>query len=149
MLATQCALSIAQVAAQLAPVPYIRPVVQTLTIVFQVVEAVRVNRSQWMLLRDQCMMVLQMGAQAIGANDKDHPSFKEAAQKLKNTLVHIAVRIEHYNNMHNMIAFMKYRAISDKIRSHFQDLDECLHMFSFSTDVARAQWESDFEAVRE
>lgn len=148
-LAVQCTLSIAEVAAELAPVPYIGPLVKCLTAVFQAVEGSRANKEQWKLLQGRCVMVLRIaGAQVTNNGQQYYPRVSEGAQMLEETLNKIRDRVRHYNKMNEIMALLKYQIISDEIEGLFQDLDACLRIFSFEADVAQAQWIAEFRAVQ-
>ncbi|CAE6454969.1 unnamed protein product [Rhizoctonia solani] len=149
-LGTQCALSLAQVVAEIAPVPCIGPLVGCLTLVFQGVERSRVNKDQWKLLRGRCVMVMRIaGAQVTNHGHQHYPGLKEAARLLEETLNKIQERAQYYNQMNELVAFLMHQTISDEIQSLFGDLDSCLGLFSYATDVAQAQWIDEFRAVHE
>ncbi|CAE7218919.1 unnamed protein product [Rhizoctonia solani] len=149
-LGTQCALSLAQVVAEIAPVPCIGPLVEHLTLVFQAVERSRVNKDQWKLLRGRCVMVIRIaGAQVTNHGYQHYPGLKEAAHLLEETLNKIQERAQYYNKMNEIVAFLLHQTISDEIQSLFSDLDSCLGLFSYATDVAQAQWVNEFRVVHE
>ncbi|CCO36792.1 Serine/threonine-protein kinase TNNI3K [Rhizoctonia solani AG-1 IB] len=148
-LGVQCTLSLAQVVAEIAPVPCIGPLVGCLTAVFQAVERSRVNKDQWKLLQGRCVMVMRIaGAQVTNNGHHHYPGLKEAAEQLEQTLKTIQERVEHYNQMNEVLSFLLYQTISDEIQSLFGDLDSCLGLFSYATDVAQAQWIAEFQAVQ-
>ncbi|GAB1521094.1 hypothetical protein RhiTH_004185 [Rhizoctonia solani] len=149
-LGIQCALSLAEVTAELAPVPYIGPLVKCLTAVFQAVEKSRVNKEQWKLLQGRCVMVLRIaGAQVTNNGHQYYPRINEGAHMLEETLNKIQKRAQHYNEMNDFSTFLKSKLISDEIEGLFSELDTCLQMFSYATDVAQAQWVSEFRSVQQ
>ncbi|KAH7338431.1 kinase-like domain-containing protein [Rhizoctonia solani] len=149
-LGIQCALSIAEVAAELAPVPYIGPLVKCLTAVFQAVEKSKVNKEQWKLLQGRCVMVLRIaGAQVTNNGLQHYPRGNEGAEMLRETLIKIQQRVQYYSQMSDTRAFFMSHAISEEIEGLFNELDTCLRMFSYATDVAQAQWVSEFRAVQQ
>ncbi|QRW20633.1 Serine/threonine-protein kinase [Rhizoctonia solani] len=149
-LGIQCALSLAEVTAELAPVPYIGPLVKCLTAVFQAVEKSRVNKEQWKLLQGRCVMVLRIaGAQVTNNGHQYYPRINEGAHMLEETLNKIQKRAQHYNEMNDFSTFLKSKLISDEIEELFSELDTCLQMFSYATDVAQAQWVSEFRSVQQ
>ncbi|CAE6432436.1 unnamed protein product [Rhizoctonia solani] len=149
-LGIQCALSIAEVAAELAPVPYIGPLVKCLTAVFQAVERSKANKEQWKLLQGRCVMVLRIaGAQVTNNGQQHYPRLNEGAQMLEETLTKIQKRVYYYSQMNEVKAFFIHQAISDEIEGLFGELDTCLRMFSYATDVAQAQWVAEFRAVQQ
>ncbi|CAE6488884.1 unnamed protein product [Rhizoctonia solani] len=149
-LASQCALSLIEVADELKPVPYIGPLVECLTLVFRAVERTRVNKEQWKLLQGRCVMVLRIGgAQVMNNGHQHYPGLVEAARELENTLDEITKRVEHYNQMKDTFTLLKHQTISEEIERFFGKLDYCLRLFSYSADVAQAQWIGQFRAVRE
>ncbi|KAG9091930.1 hypothetical protein FS749_016134, partial [Ceratobasidium sp. UAMH 11750] len=148
-LSTQCALSLATVAAELAPIPCIGALVGCLTIVFQAVERSRVNREQWKLLQGRCVMVTRIaGAQVTNYGGQHYPGLQHASELLHNTIVDIGRRADYWNQMHELLAFVQFQGISEEIRSHFSALDSCLNLFSYATDVAQMQWIGEFNAVQ-
>ncbi|KAG9078110.1 hypothetical protein FS749_009934 [Ceratobasidium sp. UAMH 11750] len=148
-LSTQCALSLATVAAELAPIPCIGALVGCLTIVFQAVERSRVNREQWKLLQGRCVMVTRIaGAQVTNYGREHYPGLQHASELLQNTIVDIGRRANYWNQMHELLAFVQFQGISEEIRSHFSALDSCLNLFSYATDVAQMQWIGEFNAVQ-
>ncbi|CAE6542277.1 unnamed protein product, partial [Rhizoctonia solani] len=149
-LAIQCALSIAEVTAELAPVPYIGPLVKCLTAVFQAVERSKANKEQWKLLQGRCVMVLRIaGAQVTNHGQQHYPHINEASEMLENTLKKIQRQAQQYSEMNGVETFFKHQLISDEIEGLFGELDECLRMFSYAADVAQAQWIGEFRAVQE
>ncbi|CAE6490368.1 unnamed protein product [Rhizoctonia solani] len=149
-LGTHCALSLAEVAAEIAPIPCIGPLVRCLTLVFQAVERSRVNKDQWKLLQGRCVMVMRIaGAQVVNHGHQHYPGLREAAHILEQTLNKIQERAQHYNQMNEVVSFLLYQTISDEIQSLFSDLDSCLGLFSYATDVAQAQWIGEFRGVQE
>ncbi|KAH7329819.1 kinase-like domain-containing protein [Rhizoctonia solani] len=150
LLSTQCALSLAQVVAEIAPIPCIGPLVGCLTLVFQAVERSRVNKDQWKLLQGRCVMVMRIaGAQVANHGHQHYPGLKEAAGLLEETLNTIRERAQYYNQMNEVVAFLLHQTISEEIESLFGDLDSCLSLFSYATDVAQGQWVEEFRAVHE
>ncbi|CAE6477552.1 unnamed protein product [Rhizoctonia solani] len=149
-LAIQCTLSIAEIAAELAPVPYIGPLVKGLTAVFQAVERTRANKEQWKLLQGRCVMVLRIaGAQVTNNGHSHYPRLNEGAQLLEKTLNKIWGRAQYYNEMNEFVAFLKHQIISEEIQGLFGELDSCLQMFSYAADVAQAQWVAEFRSVQQ
>ncbi|CAE6442169.1 unnamed protein product [Rhizoctonia solani] len=149
-LAIQCALSIAEVAAELAPVPYIGPLVKCLTAVFQAVERSKANKEQWKLLQGRCVMVLRIaGAQVTNHGEQHYPRINEASEMLENTLKKIQRQAQQYSEMSGVETFFRHQLISSEIEGLFSELDECLRMFSYAADVAQAQWIGEFRAVQE
>ncbi|CAE6445331.1 unnamed protein product [Rhizoctonia solani] len=149
-LGTQCTLSLAQVMAEIAPIPCIGSLVGCLTLVFQAVERSRVNKDQWKLLQGRCVMVMRIaGAQVLNHGHQHYPGLKEAAQLLQETLQRIQERAQYYNQINEVVAFLLHQTISDEIESLFADLDSCLGLFSYATDVAQGQWIEEFRAVHE
>ncbi|CAE6385760.1 unnamed protein product [Rhizoctonia solani] len=148
-LGVQCTLSLAQAVAEIAPVPCIGSLVGCLTAVFQAVERTRVNKDQWKLLQGRCVMVMRIaGAQVMNNGHHHYPGLEEAAKLLEETLNKIEERAQHYNQMNEVLNFLLYQDISDEIQSLFGDLDACLGMFSYATDIAQSQWISEFRAVQ-
>ncbi|KAG9123001.1 hypothetical protein FRC07_000366 [Ceratobasidium sp. 392] len=148
-LSTQCALSLAAVVAELAPIPCIGVLVGCLTVVFQAVEKSRVNREQWKLLQGRCVMVSRIaGAQVTNYGGNHYPSLQQASELLHKTISDIGERANYWNQMHELLAFVQFTSISEEIRSHFSDLDSCLNLFSYATDVAQIQWVGEFNAVQ-
>ncbi|CCO33377.1 Serine/threonine-protein kinase TNNI3K [Rhizoctonia solani AG-1 IB] len=88
------------------------------------------------------------GAQVTNNGHHHYPGLKEAAEQLEQTLKTIQERVEHYNQMNEVLSFLLYQTISDEIQSLFGDLDSCLGLFSYATDVAQAQWVAEFQAVQ-
>ncbi|KAG8762384.1 hypothetical protein FRC11_009614 [Ceratobasidium sp. 423] len=130
-LGTQCALSLAEVAAEIAPIPCIGP-------------------DQWKLLQGRCVMVMRIaGAQITNYGRQHYPGLQQAAGVLEQTLNKIQERAQYYNQMNEVVSFLLYQTISDEIQSLFGDLDSCLGLFSYATDVAQAQWIEEFRAVQE
>ncbi|CAE6448242.1 unnamed protein product [Rhizoctonia solani] len=149
-LGTQCALSLAQVIAEIAPVPCIGTLAGCLTLVFQAVERSRVNKEQWRLIRGRCTMVLRIaGTQVTNHGHQHYPGLKEATKLLEDTLNKIQERAQHYNQMNEVVAFLLHQTISDEIQSLFGDLDSCLGLFSYAADIAQAQWIDEFRVVHE
>ncbi|CAE6489518.1 unnamed protein product [Rhizoctonia solani] len=149
-LSKQCALSLIDVADELKPVPFIGPLMDNLTFVFRAVERTRVNKEQWKLLQGRCVMVLRIGGAQVMNNGQQHyPGLAEATQLLEKTLDTIIQRVEYYNKMNDTFALLKHQAISEEIEGFFGQLDYCLRLFSYSADVAQAQWIGEFRAVRE
>ncbi|KAF8756376.1 kinase-like protein [Rhizoctonia solani] len=66
--------------------------------------------------------------------------------RVNKTLNKIEERAQHYNQMNEVLNFLLYQDISDEIQSLFGDLDACLGMFSYATDIAQSQWISEFRA---
>ncbi|KAG8691037.1 hypothetical protein FRC09_011747 [Ceratobasidium sp. 395] len=148
-LSTQCALSLATVAAELAPIPCIGVLVGCLTIVFQAVEKSRVNKEQWKLLQGRCVMVSRIaGAQVTNYGGEHYSGLQTASEILHDTITKIGERASYWNNMHELMAFVQFQGISEEIRDHFSSLDSCLNMFSYATDVAQMQWVGEFDAVQ-
>ncbi|KAG8791415.1 hypothetical protein FRC12_009228 [Ceratobasidium sp. 428] len=82
-LSTQCALSLATVAAELAPIPCIGVLVGCLTVVFQAVEKSRVNKEQWKLLQGRCVMVSRIaGAQVTNYGGEHYSGLQHASEIL-------------------------------------------------------------------
>ncbi|KAG8733277.1 hypothetical protein FRC11_007453 [Ceratobasidium sp. 423] len=83
-------------------------------------------------------------------NGQQHyPGLAEATQSLEKTLDEITRRVEYYTRMNDTIALLKHQTISDEIEGFFSQLDYCLRLFSYSADVAQAQWIGEFRAVRD
>ncbi|QRW21095.1 Serine/threonine-protein kinase [Rhizoctonia solani] len=137
-LASQCALSLIEVADELKPVPYIGPLVECLTLVFRAVERTRVNKEQWKLLQGRCVMVLRIGgAQVMNNGHQHYPGLVEAARELENTLDEITKRVEHYNQMKDTFTLLKHQTISEEIERFFGKLDYCLRLFSVAPTSPR------------
>ncbi|KAF8601638.1 kinase-like protein [Ceratobasidium sp. AG-I] len=148
-LSTQCAMSFAAVVQELAPIPAIGPLIGCLTFVFQAVEKTRVNKEQWDLLRGRCVMVTRIaGAQVTNYGGPDYPGLNNSAKTLHDTITNIGERAVYFNNMHEIFALLQYQSISEEIRGHFAQLDVCLRMFSYASDVAQMQWIGEFSAVQ-
>ncbi|KAG8739709.1 hypothetical protein FRC10_005251 [Ceratobasidium sp. 414] len=64
------------------------------------------------------------------------------------TIVEIGRRADHWNQMHELLAFVQFQGISEEIRSYFSALDSCLNLFSYATDVAQMQWVNEFNTVQ-
>jgi len=140
---------LATVAAELAPIPYIGTLVGCLTIVFQAVEKTRVNREQWKLLQGRCVMVTRIaGAQVTNYGSEHYAGVQGASELLHNTIMDIGKRADYWNQMHELLAFVRFQEISEEIRSHFSALDSCLNLFSYAADVAQMQWIGEFDAVQ-
>ncbi|CCO31551.1 hypothetical protein BN14_05596 [Rhizoctonia solani AG-1 IB] len=132
-LGIQCGLSLAEVAAELAPVPYIGPLVGCLTAVFQAVEKSRVNKEQWKLLQGRCVMVLRIAGVQVTNNGQHHyPRINESARMLEETMNKIQDRAHHYNQKSGFATVLLSKMISDEIEELFGELDTCLQMFSVS-----------------
>ncbi|KAG9084662.1 hypothetical protein FRC07_013580, partial [Ceratobasidium sp. 392] len=148
-LSTQCGLSLAVVAAELAPIPCIGILVGCLTVVFQAVEKSRVNKEQWKLLQGRCVMVTRIaGAQVSNYGGEHYPGLQHASELLRDTINNIGERAYYWNQMHELLAFVQFQGISEEIRNHFSALDSCLNLFSYATDVAQMQWIGEFDAVQ-
>ncbi|KAG8722698.1 hypothetical protein FRC09_005829 [Ceratobasidium sp. 395] len=154
-LSTQCALSLATVAAELAPIPCIGVLVGCLTVVFQAVEKSRVNKEQWKLLQGRCVMVSRIaGAQVTNYGGEHYSGLQHASEILHDAINHIGERAHYWNQMHELLAFVQFQGISEEIRAHFSTLDSCLNLFSasiahpYATDVAQMQWVGEFDAVQ-
>ncbi|KAG8747176.1 hypothetical protein FRC12_014141 [Ceratobasidium sp. 428] len=148
-LSTQCALSLASVVAELAPVPHIGVLVSNLTAVFQAVEKSRVNKEQWKLLQGRCVMVSRIaGAQVANYGGEHYDGLQHASDILCDVINRISGRARYWNQMHELLAFVQFQEISEEIWDHFSTLDSCLNLFSYTTDIARTQWVSDFDAVQ-
>ncbi|QRV97875.1 Serine/threonine-protein kinase [Ceratobasidium sp. AG-Ba] len=148
-LGTQCALSLATVTAELAPIPCIGVLVGCLTVVFQAVEKSRVNREQWKLLKGRCVMVSRIaGAQVTNYGGEHYHGLQQASDLLHDTILNIGERANYWNEMNDILAFVQFQGISDEIKSHFSALDSCLNLFSYATDVAQLQWVGEFNAVQ-
>ncbi|KAG8722694.1 hypothetical protein FRC09_005825 [Ceratobasidium sp. 395] len=148
-LSTQCALSLASVVAELAPVPHIGVLVSNLTAVFQAVEKSRVNKEQWKLLQGRCVMVSRIaGAQVANYGGEHYDGLQHASDILCDVINRISGRARYWNQMHELLAFVQFQEISEEIWDHFSTLDSCLNLFSYTTDIARTQWVSDFNAVQ-
>ncbi|CUA74886.1 Putative serine/threonine-protein kinase/receptor R818 [Rhizoctonia solani] len=146
----QSSLTLADVVADFAPVPCLKPLVGCLKAVFQAVDQSAVNRKQWKLLRDQCLIILNViGRRMLDQETPNLPDLKEPIELFKSTLRVIAERVEQYNKMNGLLSFLKYQAISGEIQGFFAQLDYCLKMFSLGADVANAQWLSDLRTARE
>ncbi|KAF8601646.1 kinase-like protein [Ceratobasidium sp. AG-I] len=146
---TQCAMSLADVVLELAPTPIISSMMGCLTIVFQAVEKTKVNRMQWELLRGRCVMVTRLaGAQVTNHGGAAYPGLQNSAKILRETITNIGHRAAYYNNMHEIFALFQYQSISEEIRSHFAQLDVCLRLFSYASDVAQMQWIGEFSAIQ-
>ncbi|QRV97877.1 Serine/threonine-protein kinase [Ceratobasidium sp. AG-Ba] len=149
-LSANCALSLASVAAELAPVPYIGPVVNCLTFVFQAIEKSKVNKEQWLLLQGRCVMVMRIAGSQVSTGGGEHyPGVTEATQHLKDTILKIATSAHEWNEANVFVAFVQFNEISELIKHHFSELDSCLRMFSYAADVAQSQWIGEFNAVQE
>ncbi|KAG8723283.1 hypothetical protein FRC09_003937 [Ceratobasidium sp. 395] len=148
-LSTQCALSLATVAAELAPIPCIGVLIGCLTMVFQAVEKARVNKEQWKLLQGRCVMVSRIaGAQVTNYGGEHYNGLQHASEILHDAITHIGERAHYWNQMHELVAFVQFEGISEEIRAHFSTLDSCLNLFSYATDVAQMQWVGEFDAVQ-
>ncbi|KAJ1305009.1 hypothetical protein OPQ81_000052 [Rhizoctonia solani] len=149
-LTQQCNLSIAEVTAELAPIPYIGPLANSLAGVFQAIEKSRTNKKQWRLLQGRCVMVLRIaGSQVMNNRQMYYARMKEGVQKLEVTLTKIQNRAWHYNWMHEVTAFLKHVTISDEIEDLFSELDACLRRFGYVSEVAQAQWVTEFRPLQE
>ncbi|KAF8751182.1 kinase-like protein [Rhizoctonia solani] len=146
-LASQCALSLIEVADELKPVPYIGPLVECLTLVFRPWSGTR--RAVEATPGPMCDGVTYWRS----ASDEQWTSAlswtRRAARELENTLDEITKRVEHYNQMKDTFTLLKHQTISEEIERFFGKLDYCLRLFSYSADVAQAQWIGQFRAVRE
>ncbi|KAG8722360.1 hypothetical protein FRC08_003311 [Ceratobasidium sp. 394] len=148
-LRTQCDVPFATIAAELAPIPGISALVECLDTVFQAVGRSRVNTEQWKLLQGRCVMVARMaGAQVTNYGGQSYNGVQEASKLLHDTMSLIGQRIEYWNRMDGVIAFMNSAKISEEIASYFYDLDKCLVHFSYAVDVAHVQWIDEFTAVQ-
>ncbi|KAG9123000.1 hypothetical protein FRC07_000365, partial [Ceratobasidium sp. 392] len=148
-LGSQCMLSLATVAAELAPIPGINTLVGCLTLVFQAIERSRVNKEQWKLLQGRCVMVTRMaGTQVTNGGGAKYPGLKQATDLLRDTIIYIGERASHWNKMPELLAFVQFDDISGEIKMHFSSLDSCLKLFSYATDVAKMQWAREFDAVQ-
>ncbi|CAE6487107.1 unnamed protein product [Rhizoctonia solani] len=149
-LGLQGALSIAQVAAELAPVPYIGPLVGCLTAVFQAVEKSKANKEQWKLLQTRCVMVLRIaGAQVMNNGQQHYSRGNEGAHMLEETLNKIQERAQYYNDINEFKALILHHVISKEIEGLFNELDACLKIFSYASDVTHAQWVAEFQLVQQ
>ncbi|KAG8687025.1 hypothetical protein FRC09_013739 [Ceratobasidium sp. 395] len=148
-LSASCALSLASVVAELAPVPYIGAVAQCLTFIFQAVEKSKVNKEQMKLLQGRCVMVLRIaGQQIMSGGGKHYPGIEQAASNLDSTLQHIIQRANEWNKTNVFKALFQYNKISDEIKDLFVELDACLRLFSFAADTTQIQWIGEFNAVQ-
>ncbi|QRV97876.1 Serine/threonine-protein kinase [Ceratobasidium sp. AG-Ba] len=148
-LSAQCALSLASVVAELAPIPYIGAVASCLTFVFQAVEKSRVNKEQWKLLQGRCVMVVRIaGSQVKNGGGEHYPGLAEATEHLTSTITRIGQRANTWNNENVFLALVQSDGISQEIKDLFAELDSCLTMFSFATDVTLNQWIGEFNAVQ-
>ncbi|CCO31556.1 hypothetical protein BN14_05601 [Rhizoctonia solani AG-1 IB] len=149
-LGIQCGLSLAKVTAELAPVPYIGPLVGCLTAVFQAVEKSRVNKEQWKLLQGRCVMVLRIvGVQVTNNGQHHYPRINKSACMLEEMINKIQDRAHHYNQKSGFTTVLLSKMISDEIKELFGELDTCLQMFSYAADVAQAQWVDKFWLVQQ
>ncbi|KAG9122970.1 hypothetical protein FRC07_000412, partial [Ceratobasidium sp. 392] len=148
-LSAQCALSLAVVAAELAPIPFIGVLVGCLTLVFQVIGKSRVNKEQWKLLQGRCVMVTRIAGAQVTKNGGEHyPGLQRASELLRDTITQIGERAHYWNQMHELLAFVQFPEISKEIGRLFSALDSCLSLFSYATDVAQMQWIEEFNAVQ-
>ncbi|KAG9083674.1 hypothetical protein FRC06_004421 [Ceratobasidium sp. 370] len=148
-LGVHCALSLAEVAKELAPIPFIGPLVKSLTFVFQAVEKSQVNKEQWKLLQGRCVMVMRIaGARVTNNGGEQYPGLEHASEVLRNTIDQIGERAHHWNEMNWFAAFVQFQRISEEIGSHFSELDTCLNLFSFASDIAQEQWAGVFSAIQ-
>ncbi|KAG8696953.1 hypothetical protein FRC09_008173 [Ceratobasidium sp. 395] len=138
-LSANCALSLASVVAELAPIPYIGTVAQCLTFVFQAVEKSKVNKEQMKLLQGRCVMVLRIAGQQIMSGGGEHYSgVQQATLNLDSTLQHIIQRANGWNEMNVFTALVQYNEISEAIKDLF-----------FAADTAQMQWIGEFNAVQD
>ncbi|CAE7055390.1 unnamed protein product [Rhizoctonia solani] len=148
-LATQCALTLSEVAKEIAPIPAVGELVGCLKRVFQAVERSKVNKDQWKLLRGRCVMVLRIAGAHVDNYGKDqYPNLDEAAALLQITLNRIEERARYYNEMDELVAFVLHQSISDEIRALFAELDACLALFNFTAEGARKQWTEEYQAIQ-
>ncbi|KAG9121891.1 hypothetical protein FRC07_001960 [Ceratobasidium sp. 392] len=83
-LSSQNALSLATVVAELAPIPSIGTLVDSLTFVFRAVEKSCVNKEQWKLLQGRCVMVTRIaGAQVTNYGKESYPDLQDATELLR------------------------------------------------------------------
>ncbi|KAG9120201.1 hypothetical protein FRC07_004391 [Ceratobasidium sp. 392] len=148
-LRTQCELPLTTIIAELAPVPCIGTLVDCLNSLYRAVEKSKVNRDQWKLLQGRCVMVARIaGAQVTNYGGQHYHGVQGASKLLHDTITSITQRIEYWNQMDRVLAFVQCEKISGEIASYFYDLDKCLTHFSYAVDVAHVQWIGEFTAVQ-
>ncbi|KAB5590273.1 Serine/threonine-protein kinase [Ceratobasidium theobromae] len=165
-LGIQCTLSMAQVAAELTPIPCICALVGCLRKVYEAAEQAKVNRQvpqlmfklylttgireQWKLLQGRCVMVTRIaGAQVQNYGGLQYEGLERAAEELKRTIEKVAQRAMYYNALNDALTFLLFEKISNEIQGLFGELDSCLVLFSYAADIAQAQWIGEFQVVQE
>ncbi|EUC57267.1 Serine/Threonine-kinase TNNI3K [Rhizoctonia solani AG-3 Rhs1AP] len=95
-------------------------------------------------------MVLRIaGAQVMNNGQQHYSRGNEGAHMLEETLNKIQERAKYYNEINEFRALLLHHAISDEIEELFNELDTCLKIFSYATDVAQAQWVAEFRLVQQ
>ncbi|KAG8722541.1 hypothetical protein FRC09_006117 [Ceratobasidium sp. 395] len=145
----QCELPLTTIVAELAPIPCIGTLVDGINALFRAVERTKVNTEQWKLLQGRCVMVARIaGAQVTNYGGQHYHGVQDASRLLHDTIVSITQRIEHWNQVDRILAFIQCENISREIASYFCDLDKCLAHFSYAVDVAHVQWIGEFTVVQ-
>ncbi|KAG8740929.1 hypothetical protein FRC10_003544 [Ceratobasidium sp. 414] len=88
------------------------------------------------------------GAQVTNYGGQHYHGVQGASKLLYDTISLIGQRIEYWNQMDGLLAFLRSAEINEEIASYFNALDGCLTHFSYAVDVAHVQWIDDFTAVQ-
>ncbi|CAE6443880.1 unnamed protein product, partial [Rhizoctonia solani] len=144
------AISVAQITAELGNIPYLGQAVKCLNGILNAIQQSKVNRQQWEMLRNRCVMVLYVGGEQVRINGKQEgDKLQLAAQMIEATFTDIATRVGYYNEMNWVLAIFLQETISEEIDEFSTRLESCLSFFSFSSHVNQNQWIQDFRAQKQ
>lgn len=136
--------TVAQITAQLAPVPALVPCVELLCAIIQLCENVVQNRNAARQLRDRCHYFVL----ALRDSEKREvtKNVVDARNAVYECLLDIQTRMSAWANMGKIKSLIKQEEISREIMICQGQISDCVARFQLTTQFEMLEWHRDFEA---
>ncbi|KAG8693058.1 hypothetical protein FRC09_010768 [Ceratobasidium sp. 395] len=126
-------ITLAEITAEIAPLPFVNELLEALKIVANGIDGVRTNRYQWNNLWHHCTIAILICTRQMRLAEHDeeqHAILTECFDKVQKVVKRVELAVIKWNNMHKVTAFLLHRSMSDEIENLFQDIHRVLKTFS-------------------
>ncbi|KDR83338.1 hypothetical protein GALMADRAFT_235416 [Galerina marginata CBS 339.88] len=136
--------SMAQIAAQFAPVPALLPLVDVLCGIIQLCENVAHNRNAARHLRDRChtlVLALRESEEKAVSNN-----ITQARNVVFDCLIDIQTKMSGWANLGKLKSFVNQQDIAKDIETCHNRITDCVNTFQLTSQFEIHEWMSDFQA---
>ncbi|KAG9124189.1 hypothetical protein FRC07_012504 [Ceratobasidium sp. 392] len=132
-LGQSCVVTMADLTKELAPLPFVGDLVETLKLLANGIEGVRTNKRQWDNLWHHCTVTIWVCSRQLKLAETDeeqHAILVECFHRVKKVVQRVKDAVDKWTNLHEILAFILYKNMGKEIGDLFDEIHRVWKTFS-------------------